>query len=443
MKVVNRGYNSLVELKQVYDSEVKREIEADNPARDAVQKSLEEAQSKELALKLKFDELSVRKQALETEIPDIQTGKKISSFIVAKVSDTRYASNLGIISWVRQDFEQLSYLLKEQFEAENLNNKAKEKFPNALRIDRIVLYIDDLDRCDAEIVVQVLEAIHLLMAFSLFVVVVGVDPRWMHRSLEKKYKDQLSDQPSTDGHPTITSFDYLEKIFQIPFQLKPIGVTGIWRLIGSQFPAPPVPTEKTKDPIPHPPATIKTGQFPPSTLDDKPANDEVSEPDPFKREPDAPLQKQDRKTAQLIISAEEVTFMQSIGFLIGNSPRAVKRYINIYRVIRIHGGFRYNDTNRMDYYAAAMVMLAMITAVPADAKAFFDGLNNTLETVNFETFLKTLIKTTEAEGNIDSRFKWLSSQITGNPVLTILRNVTLTVFNLNKELVCRFSFRGL
>jgi hypothetical protein len=48
-------------------------------------------------------------------------------------------------------------------------------------IDRIVLYIDDLDRCSTETVSQVLDAVHLLLALPLFAVVVGVDPRWLAR----------------------------------------------------------------------------------------------------------------------------------------------------------------------------------------------------------------------------------------------------------------------
>jgi hypothetical protein len=43
-------------------------------------------------------------------------------------------------------------------------------------LSRIVLYIDDLDRCPEKLVVEVLRAVHLLLAFDLFVCVVAVDP---------------------------------------------------------------------------------------------------------------------------------------------------------------------------------------------------------------------------------------------------------------------------
>ena len=58
-------------------------------------------------------------------------------------------------------------------------------------IDRIVLYIDDLDRCPPRRVVEMLEAIHLLLAVRLFVVVVAVDPRWLLRAIAVHYRDML------------------------------------------------------------------------------------------------------------------------------------------------------------------------------------------------------------------------------------------------------------
>jgi hypothetical protein len=42
--------------------------------------------------------------------------------------------------------------------------------------------------------VKVLEAIHLLLAFELFVVVVGVDPRWLNNALSEKYKNTFWSQ---------------------------------------------------------------------------------------------------------------------------------------------------------------------------------------------------------------------------------------------------------
>src|SRR5262249_7011132 len=54
-------------------------------------------------------------------------------------------------------------------------------------LERIVLYIDDLDRCPPRRVVEVLTAMQLLLALPLFV---AVDPRWLVRSLEHHHRDR-------------------------------------------------------------------------------------------------------------------------------------------------------------------------------------------------------------------------------------------------------------
>jgi hypothetical protein len=83
-------------------------------------------------------------------------------------------------------------------------------------------------------VVEVLQAIHLLLAFPLFVVVVGVDSRWLLRSLRTRYRDVLGaaddqaahDDMSDSEHWAATPQNYLEKIFQISLCLRPMSSVG-------------------------------------------------------------------------------------------------------------------------------------------------------------------------------------------------------------------------
>jgi hypothetical protein len=96
-------------------------------------------------------------------------------------------SKLGFVATVRRCFETLQDIMREMRDA-----GTKDPLPPEARIDRIVLYIDDLDRCSDAQVVQVLQATHLLLAFDLFVVVVAVDARWLSQSLRARYKDQLA-----------------------------------------------------------------------------------------------------------------------------------------------------------------------------------------------------------------------------------------------------------
>src|SRR4029079_9846997 len=122
-----------------------------------------------------------------------------------------YRSRLGLIATIRRDFERLARLQEEW------RKHPTEDSPPP--IDRIVLYIDDLDRCTPRQVVEVLQAVHLLLALDLFVVVGGVDPRWLVRSLQEQYP-KLLDAPDKgmevgDGWDASPE-DYLEKIFGVP-----------------------------------------------------------------------------------------------------------------------------------------------------------------------------------------------------------------------------------
>lgn len=68
-----------------------------------------------------------------------------------------------------------------------------------LSFDRILLYIDDLDRCPPKKVVEVLQAIHLLLGFPLFVVLVAVDERWVSRALASEYPGLLRENGALRG----------------------------------------------------------------------------------------------------------------------------------------------------------------------------------------------------------------------------------------------------
>ena len=106
-----------------------------------------------------------------------------------------------------------------------------------------MLFVDDLDRCQADKVVDVLQAVHLLLAYPLFAVVVGVDQRSLRQSLRTQFTGLLSgDRPANGagGPPAIAGgdderpaspLDYLEKIFHVPFHLPPMNKDGFADLV--------------------------------------------------------------------------------------------------------------------------------------------------------------------------------------------------------------------
>ena len=137
------------------------EIDSLKQRRAAAQKEKEQADAEAAQLRI----------TLATPDDD----RVLRSFLDERISDGVYRKRLGIAALVRRDFERLSGhilgLCRREQEGK-LGNKE-------LLINRIVLFIDDLDRCDDSKVVLVLRAVHLLLAFPAFIVVVGVDSRWV------------------------------------------------------------------------------------------------------------------------------------------------------------------------------------------------------------------------------------------------------------------------
>jgi formylglycine-generating enzyme required for sulfatase activity len=90
---------------------------------------------------------------------------------------------------------------------------------------RLVIFIDDLDRCLPEKAIEVLEAIKLFLDAERCVFVVGVERRIIEQGIRVKYQS-LAFEAAKQDIP-ITGEEYLEKIIQIPFYLPPLEQQNI------------------------------------------------------------------------------------------------------------------------------------------------------------------------------------------------------------------------
>jgi hypothetical protein len=200
---------------------------------EQAQSLLDEATSKlrgdVAALKDQLDAAKVKQETAEATLDQIRRAGFVRRYLDERVRSAPYRDRLGLVNLVREDLEQLTEWLDP-------------RSPDSLeaKIDRIVLYVDDLDRCPPARVVEVLQAVHLLLAFPLFVVVVAVDHRWLLTSLELHYRELLRPQDEARlelrGEWELTPTNYLEKIFQIPLALQPMSAAGYQRLVGSFAP---------------------------------------------------------------------------------------------------------------------------------------------------------------------------------------------------------------
>jgi Cdc6-like AAA superfamily ATPase len=119
----------------------------------------------------------------------------------------------------RREFEQLvlDYVVDE---------KQKEK-------RRLVLFIDDLDRCLPEKAIEVLEAIKLFLDVEGCVVVIAVDRKVIVEGIRVRYRDFVLARGSGEP-PPISGEDFLEKIIQVPFNLPPVRREHIKKFIEGQ-----------------------------------------------------------------------------------------------------------------------------------------------------------------------------------------------------------------
>jgi len=105
---------------------------------------------------------------------------------------------------------------------------------------RLVIFIDDLDRCLPEQAIQVLEAIKVFLDMPGCIFVLGMDREVIERGIRVRYKE-FALAPQLPGAPTapfpVAERDYLEKIVQVPFSLPPLAPETITTFLRNRLPA--------------------------------------------------------------------------------------------------------------------------------------------------------------------------------------------------------------
>jgi hypothetical protein len=267
----------------------------------------------------------------------------LREFLDERHDATDYRARLGVFSQVRNDFERLSTLIARATDDFYEHGKP----PPA--VSRIVLYIDDLDRCPEEKVVEVLRAVHLLLAFPLFVCVVAVDPRWLSACLANAagITSGKSVLDAQFGRPAEAA-DYIEKIFQVPLWLRP------------------VPSDRRA-------ALVR------SWLDDRDVVDVERPP----------------------LAIAELEFLDELRPMLDGKPRTLKRLANTYRLVKTALSdveFRTftssvdDAENGCPPYRTCLTQLAVLNADRRRAITMIDSLEAESSATTVEAWLESLAK---------------------------------------------------
>lgn len=118
--------------------------------------------------------------------------------------------------------------IEQVYFLEQFQDKFKELIKQFIEPNRLVVFVDDLDRCLPEKAVEVLEAIKLFLDVKNCVFVLGLDQGVIARGIEMKYRE-FGDKKDVEGQArfTIEGNKYLEKIIQLPFQIPPVESTDM------------------------------------------------------------------------------------------------------------------------------------------------------------------------------------------------------------------------
>jgi seryl-tRNA synthetase len=394
-------------------AEVARHERADQVAK--LEKAADEKRQEAAKAEREQEAAEAAINKLNAQIDDLEPGRMIARFIQDRAGADDYRKFLGVPALIRRDFEKLSAMFRSQRneEAAGKDGLGIPGRNDTTIVNRIILYIDDLDRCAPEKVVEVLRIIHLLLAFPLFVVVVAVDARWMKRSLKERYPLMLSDvAASHKGEAvrgqaenvandltvgvTATPDDYLEKIFQVPFWIRPLEPAAcgefVRRLTANDVESPIVPLKSDQDrsapgPVVPLPSDVRNkrpieekGVKPPQDLGSKDEtirnSSRLTPPPPPHTDTEAAKYwtKVESNPRALYLTQEEREYMVSLAPVIGRSPRAVKRFVNCYRLLKSASDpVELDRASQKGTFRMTMLLLGIVTGFP-EASALFDDL---------------------------------------------------------------------
>jgi hypothetical protein len=390
-----RALMYLQEARKKSDNLVRKNKEEKyNELKAEYDKRKEEVDKQEKAVKQEREMLD----GLQEAVDQLRADRQMLDFIKRRNASTDYTSHLGVVARAHKDFKELSAILERvALEPPQID------LP---RVDRIVLYIDDLDRCPEDKVMDVLQAVHLLLAFPLFVVVVGVDPRWLLHSVAARSTPLRHDGDDANGFEQSTPLDYLEKIFQIPFTLSPMSNVGFGSLVDKVAGSGQGDKKRGYSPT----ARTSAPGFAPKFVSAEAQSDTQTIATPAIESipvhsassiPAIPTQTSEEfKSAAepLKIETWEREYMKKLYCLIP-SPRAGKRFINIYRMIRStvdneHWQEFVGEEQRGGDHRQALLLLAILTGYPGEASEI---LRQLIERVHNETWWE-FIDTLNASG---------------------------------------------
>lgn len=339
-------------------------------------------------------ELAESKQELSTVDPAFRLDQ-----LLRKLHEPeRYQRFRGVTGYVYQDLTELN---------EALRSVAEQAEHSVL--ERIVLYIDDLDRCSPDRIMAVVQAVNLLTTFSMFAVVVPMDLVGLRRMLP-------SHQDASARPSPLLSLELLEKVFHVAYAIRPLGQRGR-SLVGHLF----------KD-VRRDSAVLAEQADPEAEPSNAPAPDASPTPGDSNGQPVSPatatptaartLAHLSADGRALAITDDEVALLGFLGTRL-RSPRAVKKLTNLYRMVLVSEHDRRHEFLAGEWQAVAILLTGLVSC-PGTFGELIGVLSNTTATCDHDRnqhhgVLNALVPAREASGKITELIEALREHTDGSP----------------------------
>jgi hypothetical protein len=185
---------------------------------------------------------------------------------------------------------------------------------------RIVVAVDDLDRCSDESIMETLQAINLVLGASDFFVVLAIDPDMIHRAIARQRG--LRDE---DELAETFAEDYLRKIIQLPLHLPRRTAQQRFGFVSQLF-SPAAQREYH---------AARNGQGGGEQPDAGPPPQPDGARMPFAWSPAAIVPPRVQVLRQVQDTKEELQALQRYEEFLRDNPRELKRLVNVHRLVKI------------------------------------------------------------------------------------------------------------
>lgn len=163
----------------------------------------------------------------ESRIERFKTIAQRVATVVTQVSASILMKTLTLDNVSLEDIEKRVDMFNEQ-RAKNISTirtlrnklqKVVDDLTDNGKNGRLLLYIDDLDRCLPTKVINLFEAIKLFLDLKHTIIFVAIDKEIVQQGIQVFYKD-FNYPP--EKYEVLTT-DYMDKMIQLPFYLNPLG----------------------------------------------------------------------------------------------------------------------------------------------------------------------------------------------------------------------------